>query len=54
MVGQSLVLNLAVSETFQAVNSYEFQFPAEFRVDYVRVWQRKGLSNDYRSCDPPS
>jgi len=49
----SIVLNLAVSESFQRVDSFDFQFPAEFKVDYVRVWQRKGLSNDYRSCDPP-
>lgn len=30
------------------------KFPSEFKIDYVRVFQRKGLSDDYRSCDPPS
>lgn len=28
-------------------------FPAELRVDYIRVWQRKGIENGV-SCDPPS
>lgn len=28
-------------------------FPAEMRVDYVRVWQRKGLQHGV-GCDPPS
>lgn len=28
-------------------------FPAELKVDYVRVWQRKGLTNAL-TCDPPS
>ncbi|KAF8314472.1 beta-glucan synthesis-associated [Clavulina sp. PMI_390] len=50
----SIVLNLAVSESFQLVDSAAFQFPAELKFDYVRVYQRKGLSNDYRSCDPPN
>jgi len=49
----SIVLNLAVSTSFQKVDYAALQLPAEFRIDYVRVWQRKGLSNDYRSCDPP-
>ncbi|KAF8314471.1 beta-glucan synthesis-associated [Clavulina sp. PMI_390] len=49
----SIVLNLAVSTSFQPVDSAAFQLPAELRFDYVRVYQRKGLSDDYRSCDPP-
>ncbi len=27
-------------------------FPAEFRIDYIRVWQRKGLGSEYSTCDP--
>lgn len=51
---QSIVLNLAVSNSFQKVDYAALQLPAEYRVDYIRVWQRKGLTDDYRTCDPPS
>ena len=45
---------LLPTESFQAVQTAFMTFPSEFRIDYVRVYQRKGLSEDYRSCDPKS
>lgn len=41
----SIVLNLAISESFQTVNLASLDFPAELLVDYVRVYQRKGQTN---------
>lgn len=41
------------AESFQTVDLAAMTFPAEMRVDYIRVWQRKGLSNAV-GCDPPS
>ncbi|KAF8320967.1 glycoside hydrolase family 16 protein [Cantharellus anzutake] len=49
----AMVLNLAVSESFQKVDVAAMTFPAEMKVDYVRVWQRKGLK-DSVTCDPPN
>ncbi|KAF8322566.1 glycoside hydrolase family 16 protein [Clavulina sp. PMI_390] len=49
----SIILNLAVSESFQTVDSAAMTFPSELRFDYVRVWQRKGISNGV-GCDPPN
>ncbi|CAE6502147.1 unnamed protein product [Rhizoctonia solani] len=46
----SIVLNLAISESFQAVDVENMVFPSEFKVDYVRVYQRKGEKNV--GCDP--
>ncbi|CAE6456091.1 unnamed protein product [Rhizoctonia solani] len=46
----SIVLNLAISESFQAVDVANMVFPSEFKVDYVRVYQRKGEKNV--GCDP--
>ena len=48
---QSIVLNLAVSESFQTVDLTAMTFPAEFLIDYVRVYQRKGQTNV--GCNPP-
>jgi len=48
----AMVLNLAISRSFQTVDLPAMTFPAEFKVDYVRVWQRKGLK-DSVTCDPP-
>ena len=39
---QSIVLNLAISESFQTVDLSTMTFPAELHVDYVRVYQREG------------
>lgn len=44
---------LSSVESFQKVDLASMTFPAELRVDYVRVWQRKGLENGV-GCDPPS
>ncbi|CUA76044.1 putative beta-glucan synthesis-associated protein C23H3,11c [Schizosaccharomyces pombe 972h-] [Rhizoctonia solani] len=46
----AIVLNLAISESFQAVDVANMVFPSEFKVDYVRVYQRKGEKNV--GCDP--
>ncbi|KAF8599626.1 glycoside hydrolase family 16 protein [Ceratobasidium sp. AG-I] len=46
----SIVLNLAISESFQNVDLTNMVFPSEFKVDYVRVYQRKGEKNV--GCDP--
>ncbi|CAE6436167.1 unnamed protein product [Rhizoctonia solani] len=46
----SIVLNLAISESFQKVDVPNMVFPSEFKVDYVRVYQRKGEKNV--GCDP--
>lgn len=48
----SLVLNLAISESFQTVDLMDMTFPNELLVDYIRVYQRKGIS-DGIGCDPP-
>jgi len=49
----AIVLNLAISESFQTVDFAAMTFPAELRFDYVRVWQRKGIQNGV-GCDPPN
>ncbi|KAF8666653.1 Beta-glucan synthesis-associated protein (SKN1) [Rhizoctonia solani] len=46
----SIVLNLAISESFQKVDTANLQFPGYLKVDYVRVYQRKGEKNV--GCDP--
>jgi len=50
-----MVLNLGMSPSFQAQDFMHMPFPAEMLIDYVRVYQREGLSaSDYMSCDPSS
>jgi len=46
----SIVMNLAISESFQAVDIPNMVFPSELKIDYVRVYQRKGDKNV--GCDP--
>ncbi|KAG8733498.1 hypothetical protein FRC11_005669, partial [Ceratobasidium sp. 423] len=46
----SIVLNLAISQSFQTVDVPNMVFPSEFKIDYVRVYQRKGEKNV--GCDP--
>ncbi|KZT33957.1 glycoside hydrolase family 16 protein [Sistotremastrum suecicum HHB10207 ss-3] len=48
----SIVLNLAISPNFQTINLDTLYFPAQFLVDYVRVYQREGQTNV--GCDPPT
>lgn len=43
-------MNLAISESFQTVDLPNMVFPSEFKIDYVRVYQRKGEKNV--GCDP--
>lgn len=58
MVGQrripeepmSIVLNLGISSNWQKIDTSTMTFPAEMRVDYVRVYQRKGQTNI--GCNP--
>ncbi|THG94110.1 hypothetical protein EW026_g7294 [Hermanssonia centrifuga] len=58
MVGQrripeepmSIVLNLAISSNWQAIDLSTMIFPAEMLVDYVRVYQRSGSQNV--GCSP--
>jgi hypothetical protein len=47
---QSIVMNLAISESFQKVDQANMVFPSELKIDYVRVYQRKGEKNV--GCDP--
>ncbi|KZV97121.1 beta-glucan synthesis-associated [Exidia glandulosa HHB12029] len=51
----SIILNLGVSKSFQQnLVIEEMTFPAEFVIDYVRVYQRKGSDPDIHiGCDPP-
>ncbi|KAI5115630.1 hypothetical protein M0805_000612 [Coniferiporia weirii] len=46
----SIILNLAISESFQTVNTATMTFPSEMHIDYVRVYQRDGETNV--GCDP--
>ncbi|GAC75949.1 hypothetical protein PANT_19d00031 [Moesziomyces antarcticus T-34] len=48
----SIIINLAMSDGFQAVKWNQVQFPAVMKIDYVRVYQRDGQP-DRISCDPP-
>ena len=47
-----MVLNLAISDSFQKVNWGTMKFPATLKVDHVRVYQKDG-GKDRVSCDPP-
>jgi len=47
---QSIVLSLAMSQALATVDPTELTFPAEFKIDYVRVYQRQGAKNV--GCDP--
>ncbi|KAJ8594095.1 glycoside hydrolase family 16 protein [Rhizopogon salebrosus TDB-379] len=46
----SIVLNLAISPNWQTIDLSTMIFPAEMRVDYVRVYQREGQTNV--GCSP--
>lgn len=47
---QSIVLALALSQALSTVQPTSLTFPAEFKIDYVRVYQRQGAQNV--GCDP--
>ncbi|KAH8110124.1 beta-glucan synthesis-associated [Phellopilus nigrolimitatus] len=46
----SIILNLAISESFQVVDTSTMTFPNEMHIDYVRVYQRDGETNV--GCSP--
>lgn len=45
-----MIMNLALSPAFQALQFNKLQFPGTFYIDYVRVWQEKGKTDI--TCDP--
>jgi len=45
-----IILNLAISASFQSLQFDRLTFPGTFRIDYVRVWQPKGETSI--TCDP--
>ena len=45
-----MIMNLGMSESFNPINYDELTFPAIMRVDYVRIWQKRGEINI--GCDP--
>ncbi|CAL1711204.1 unnamed protein product [Somion occarium] len=47
----SIVLNLGISANWQKIDLSTMVFPAEYLIDYVRVYQRTGHTNV--GCDPP-
>ncbi|KJA24050.1 glycoside hydrolase family 16 protein [Hypholoma sublateritium FD-334 SS-4] len=48
-----LILNLAMAESFQAPDFKHLVFPAQMFIDYVRVYQRRGIK-DGVGCNPPN
>ncbi|PPQ73668.1 hypothetical protein CVT26_010760 [Gymnopilus dilepis] len=46
----SIILNLGISQSWQNINLASMIFPAEMKIDYVRVYQRKGHTNT--GCNP--
>ncbi|PPR01618.1 hypothetical protein CVT24_005845, partial [Panaeolus cyanescens] len=48
----SIVLNLGISPNWQQILPQTMMFPSEMKVDYVRVYQRKGQTNT--GCNPPN
>lgn len=59
MVGQRIVpeeplyaiMNMGISDGWTQIQYDTLQFPAEMKIDYVRIYQRKGETNV--GCDPP-
>ena len=48
---QAMVMNLAISQSFQVPQWDLLEFPAQFKIDYVRVYQKDDRP-DRVSCDP--
>ncbi|KAF8810897.1 beta-glucan synthesis-associated, partial [Phlegmacium glaucopus] len=46
----AIILNLGMSPNWQPIDLSTMIFPAEFKIDYVRVYQRKGQTNT--GCNP--
>ncbi|EJD51387.1 SKN1-domain-containing protein [Auricularia subglabra TFB-10046 SS5] len=49
----AIILNLAVSNSFQTVDMNAMTFPSYFLIDWVRVYQRRGTPESAATCDPP-
>lgn len=47
-----LIMNFGMSDGFQTIRYNTLDFPATFKIDYVRVYQQDGQP-DRISCDPP-
>ncbi|KAF8964222.1 beta-glucan synthesis-associated protein-domain-containing protein [Flammula alnicola] len=47
-----LILNLGLATSFQAPDFKHLTFPVSMFVDYVRVYQRRGIKNGV-TCNPP-
>lgn len=47
----SIIMNFGMSDGFQTIRYSTLQFPATFKIDYVRVYQPDGQP-DRISCDP--
>ena len=47
---QIIILALALSQALVTVDPTTLTLPAEFKIDYVRVYQRQGAQN--AGCDP--
>ena len=48
-----VIFNLGLAPNFQPPDWEHLVFPALMYVDYVRIYQRRGISNGI-TCDPPS
>ncbi|KAF9565665.1 beta-glucan synthesis-associated [Agrocybe pediades] len=48
-----IIMNLAMSFDFQPPDFKNLKFPAQMLVDYVRIYQRKGIKNGM-TCNPPN
>ena len=50
MGANAQILNFGMSDNFQKVDFANLPFPAEYLIDYVRVYQRPGIGA--MGCDP--
>ncbi|KAF8636013.1 hypothetical protein AX15_000173 [Amanita polypyramis BW_CC] len=48
-----IILNLGISPSFQKADYANLVFPSKMYVDYIRIYQRKGVKNGL-TCDPPT
>ncbi|TEB39747.1 glycoside hydrolase family 16 protein [Coprinellus micaceus] len=48
-----VILNLGISKSFQDPDFENLRFPAQMKVDYVRIYQRPE-AKDGLTCDPPN
>ena len=48
-----VILNFGMSPDFQPQDYKHLVFPSQMFVDYVRIYQREGVTNGM-TCDPPN